>query len=169
MGIIFNPPDKELMNTLVVATDEIFHTESDDTQIPASQESREKFFALDSHCLAVDVDDAGEPRGHVLLIPTQRALVERFLKSEITEKEMFDLTQKSDSYDALYLCSALTMPKYRRRGVALNLLTTTVEKFTSRYPIDLIFAWPYSDEGMKLGRALEASTGRKVVFKASEA
>lgn len=90
MGIIFNPQDKELMNKLVLATDEIFHTESDDTQIPASQESQEKFRRLDSHCLAVDIDDAGEPRGHVLIIPTQRALAERFLRSEITEKEMFE-------------------------------------------------------------------------------
>lgn len=168
MGIVYNPEDKKLMNTLVSVTDDFFHTESDNTQIPASQESRDKFFTLDPYCLAVDIDENGEPRGHVLLIPTQKTLAERFLKNSITEKEMFDLTQKSDVYDALYVCSAVTMPKYRRQGVALNLLTTTIEKFVSRYPnpIDLIFAWPYSDEGMKLGKVLEVKISRPIVFKA---
>ena len=169
MAIIFNPEDQGLMNQLVSASEDSFHTQVDDTQIPASQETRNKFFPLDPHCLAVDITESGEPRGFVLLIPTQKALAEGFLEDRITEKDLLWKTSKTDTYDALYVCAAVTNPKYRRTGVALNLLTTTMEKFTSRYPIDLIFAWPYSVEGMKLGRALEASIGRKIVFKGSKA
>lgn len=166
MVVLFNPNDNKLVSKLVSISEGAFHTQVDDTQIPASQETQDKFLPLDPHCLAVDVTDEGEPRGFVLIIPTQKTLAEGFLKDKITERNLLWETVRSDKYDALYICAAVTNPKYRRQGVAMNLLSVTVDKFLSRYPIDLIVAWPYSDEGMKLGKALEVKIGRTIVFKA---
>lgn len=38
----------------------------------------------------------------------------RFINSEISEKELFDLTPLDTAYEAVYQCSALVLEEYRR-------------------------------------------------------
>jgi hypothetical protein len=87
------------------------------------------------------------PVAWVLIIPTTSELMHQFLEKKITEKELFDQTPVGIKYDALYLCSALVLDEYRRKGISQKLILEAVEKIRKDHPLKYIFAWPFSNEG----------------------
>ncbi|MFH2094743.1 MAG: hypothetical protein ABIJ16_03500 [Bacteroidota bacterium] len=61
------------------------------------------------------------PAAWLLLIPTSTSLMEKFLKGNITERELFDMTPAGIHYEAIYLCSALVLEEFRRLGIIHNM------------------------------------------------
>ena len=70
--------------------------------------------------LVYEADDRGNPITWVIVMPTQRELAERFLRKEVNERELLDLTKPEAKYGALYLCSAITVPEHRGEGRGSN-------------------------------------------------
>lgn len=106
-----------------------------------------------------EYDDGHGPVAWVLLIPTTAELMNRFLKSEISEQELLDMTPIKAKYEALYLCSAMVLEEYRRKGIAGKLTLEAVEKIRKDHPLKALFVWTFSKEGLLGSEALARMTG----------
>lgn len=144
--------------------EDIFGTEKDPGQIPITKEYGEILERLTPHWIKYRLDDYGEPIAWSVVVPTQLDLMHKFMRGEITEKELVDLTKHQDEYEALYLCAAVTIPQYRRKGYALE---TMIEAINNVPHVEnaVLFAWAYSEEGRKLVEKLSGVLGDKILVK----
>jgi GNAT superfamily N-acetyltransferase len=94
----------------------------------------------------------------LLVIPTTSDLMNRFLAKEITEKELFNLAPPDTAYEALYLCSALVLEEYRRKGIIKQLALKAIEDIRKDHPLKCLFVWAFSKEGDLASEALSVLT-----------
>jgi len=106
----------------------------------------------------------GEPISWVVVLPTQAELMEKFLKGEINESELLDLTKSQDRYEALYICAAFTVPEHRRKGFVLQMFKEALDAIPHTDDAKL-FAWPFSNEGRKIIEKLNQVLGVKILIK----
>jgi predicted GNAT family acetyltransferase len=92
----------------------------------------------------------------------------RFLDNKISEKELYELTPLNISYEALYLCSAMVLPEYRRKGIAEKLTFKAIESIRKDHPIKELFVWAFSKEGEALSEKIAALTGLPLRKKEAE-
>lgn len=131
---------------LIKLADEVFAVKSDPSQLDVNQEVLERLHQI--HPATVSECDHGDgPVAWVLVIPTTIDLMNRFVKSEISEKELFELTPLNASYDAVYLCSALVLDEYRRKGITKQLCIGAIENIRTDHPLKATFVWAFSPEG----------------------
>ena len=131
---------------LVQLADEVFAVKSDPSQLDVNPEVLERLQKM--HPATVSAfDDGNGPVAWVLLIPTTLELMNRFLDNQISEKELFNLTPLDIKYDAIYLCSALVLEEYRRKGITKNLAMSAIENIREIHPIKAAFVWAFSPEG----------------------
>lgn len=131
---------------LIQLAEEVFAVKNDPEQLDVDQEVINRLQQM--HPLAVSAyDDGNGPVAWLLLIPTTHDLMERFLNKEISEKELFNLTPIHTRYDALYLCSALVLEEYRRKGIVRRLALAAIENIRQDHPLKSLFVWPFSIEG----------------------
>ena len=131
---------------LVQLADEVFAVKSDPSQLDVNPEVLERLQKM--HPATVSAfDDGNGPVAWVLLIPTTLDLMNRFLVKEISEKELFNLTQLNIKYDAIYLCSALVLEEYRRKGITKNLAMSAIDVILKDHPLKAAFVWAFSPEG----------------------
>ncbi len=144
-------------------TEKYFGTQNDPDQIPINRDSLEKFYALSSYCLNCAYE-GDKPVSWTVSIPTSLKLMNDFLEQRITEKELFNQTQTGDN-EALYICSAFTVPEFRGKGIAKVLLTEQTQAFLSDNPNMEVFTWIWSNEGDKLVKSLPDEIADKVKFR----
>ena len=131
---------------LVQLADEVFAVKSDPSQIDVNAEVLERLYKL--HPATVSAFDNGNgPVAWVLLIPTTLDLMNRFLERQISEKELFDLTPLEAKYDAVYLCSALVLEEFRRKGIASQLALTAIDNMCEMHQLKAVFVWAFTPEG----------------------
>lgn len=145
----------------------IFRTSRDADQIPVTKESGRKLDKLTPHWIQYELDEKENPISWVVVLPTSLDLMEKFLKGEITERQLLDLTKPQEIYQAIYLCAAITIPKYRRKGLAIKLLKKAIDSIPHTEDT-VLFAWPYSKEGAEVIKKLETELGVKVLIKKSK-
>ena len=138
---------------LIKLADEVFAVKSDPSQLDVNQEVLERLHKIHPATIS-EYDDGNGPVAWVLLIPTTLDLMNRFLKSEISEKELFELTPLNTSYDAVYLCSALVLKEYRRKGITKQLCISAIENICKKHPIKALFVWAFSAEGDLAGEKI---------------
>ena len=80
--------------------------------------------------------------------------MEQFLQKDIGEKELLDRTPLGARYDALYLCSALVLPEFRRKGLARALVLYAARAIMKDHLIDTLFVWSFSVEGNRLAEKI---------------
>lgn len=131
---------------MIQLADEVFAVKSDPAQLDVNEEVLERLKQMHPATIAEFADRNG-PVAWVLVIPTTTELMNQFLKKKISEKELFDLTPLNIRYEAVYLCSALVLEEYRRKGLAKKLSVEAVEKIRRDHPIKALFAWPFTPEG----------------------
>lgn len=143
---------------LIQLADEVFAVKSDPSQLDVNPEVRERLHQI--HPATVSAyDDGNGPVAWVLLIPTTIGLMKRFLESEISEKELFELTPLNISYDAIYLCSALVLEEYRRKGITKQLALAAIESIRAKQPLKAAFVWAFSPEGDKAAEMIARLAG----------
>ncbi len=131
---------------LVQLADEVFAVKSDPSQLDVNPEVLERLQKM--HPATVSAfDDGNGPVAWVLLITTTLELMNRFLDNQISEKELFNLTPLNIQYDAIYLCSALVLEEYRRKGITKNLAMSAIEIIRKDHPLKAAFVWAFSPEG----------------------
>jgi N-acetylglutamate synthase-like GNAT family acetyltransferase len=83
----------------------------------------------------------------------------RFLANEISEKELYELTPLKAKYDAIYLCSALVLDEYRRKGITKQLALKAIEKMCKKHTLQAVFVWAFSPEGDKAAERIAQLAG----------
>lgn len=143
---------------MIKLAEDIFAVKNDPDQLDVNEKVIERLLKL--HPGAVSSYDVGNgPVAWVLVIPTTFDLMSRFLEKKISEKELFDLTPLNTSYEALYLCSALVLEEYRRKGITKKLVLKAISDIQRDHPLKFLFVWPFSREGDKASVSIAESAG----------
>lgn len=142
---------------LVQLADEVFAYKNDPQQLDVDPAVLERLREIHPATLAERMEDNG-PVAWVLVIPTTLELMNRFLKSEISEKELFDLTPTHSTYEALYLCSALVLKEHQKKGIGKDLTFQAVEKIRKDHPLRALFVWVFTKEGEALSQTIARLT-----------
>ena len=143
---------------MIRLADEVFDTKHDPAQISVSEETIPRLKAI--HPAAVTGEEnADGPIACILLIPTTHGIMELFLSKRITEQELLDRTLPGQSYQAIYLCSALVLPEERRRGLAKRLVKEAIASIRGDHPISDLFFWPFSVGGDALATVIAQELG----------
>ena len=142
---------------MIALAGEFFATKDDPSQLSVTEEVMERLTALHPASLSEHVEGDG-PVVWVLLIPTTRELMQAFLKGSVTEQQLYEQTPVGVSYDAIYLCSALVLPEFRRKGLAKELAVKAVNRIRRDHPVKALFSWPFSIEGERLAHAIAEET-----------
>jgi hypothetical protein len=138
--------------------DEFFSVKNDPSQLNVTPEVMEKLKLIHPATLS-DYSTPDGPVVWILVIPTTGDLMRRFISKEIDEPALLDLTPVPGTYDALYLCSALVLPEYRKRGLALDVAVGAVESIRRDHPIASLFYWEFSEEGRMLAEKISRRSG----------
>lgn len=131
---------------LIKLADEVFAVKSDPSQLDGNQYVLERLHKIHPATVS-EYDDGNGPVAWILLIPTTIELMNRFIKSEISEKELFELTSLNAKFEAIYLCSALVLEEYRRKGITKQLCINAIENISKEHPLKAAFVWAFSPEG----------------------
>ncbi len=143
---------------LIRLAEETFAMNSDPTQLQVDQAVRERLIKIHPATLSEFSDENG-PVAWLLLIPTTKTLMERFLTKEITEKELYEMTPLDIEYDAIYLCSGLVLPEYQRKGIIQGMALKAIEKIRINHPIQFLFNWAFTEGGDRAAERLSELTG----------
>ncbi len=131
---------------MIQLADEVFASKNDPSQLDVNQEVLQRLQRIHPATVS-EYDDGNGPVAWVLLIPTTTDLMNRFLNKEISEKELFELTPLDTPYEALYLCSAMVLAEFRRKGIAKQLALSAIENIRKDHPVKAMFVWAFSPEG----------------------
>ena len=145
-----------LERMLQLAT-EVFDVKNDDNQLDVNEEVLEKLRLIHSNTVS-EFNDENGPVIWLIAIPTTIELMELFVDSKITERELLDLTPVNSLYQVLYLCSALVLPEYRRQGKTLQMALTAINNIKKEHPIKYLFVWSFSKEGDALAQKISSIT-----------
>ncbi len=130
-----------------------FTTHQDPDQIPVNEENRRWIYEHIPECLNIIRDDE-KIVGFSFILPTSYQIMEAFLSKKINEAKMFEEVKSSWSntfIDAIYLCSAVVVPAYQRKGLASRAMTASIRQFTEKTGIKpSLFYWKFSVAGERL-------------------
>lgn len=143
---------------LIKLADEVFAMRTDPDQLNVDQEILVRLKEIHPATIAEETVENG-PVAWLLIIPTTIELMNRFISREINEKELFEMTGPGDKYEALYLCSALVLEEYRRKGIIKRLALTAIEDIRRDHPLKALFVWSFTKEGDLAAEALAGLTG----------
>lgn len=124
----------------------VFAAKYDPNQLDVDEDVITQLKKLHPDTVSESVEGDG-PVAWVLVIPTTTELMQRFLMREISEKELLDLTPTTAKFESIYLCSALVLEEYRRKGIVKQLTLQAIESISKQFPIKSLFVWPFSHEG----------------------
>ena len=154
------------LERMIELAGEFFAAKDDPSQLSVTEEVMERLAAIHPASLSEHVEGDG-PVVWILLIPTTGALTDMFLKGMITEQQLYERTPLGGSYDVIYLCSALVLPEFRRRGLARDLAVEAVNRIRRDHPVKALVCWPFSVEGESLARAIAGATGLPLLARKS--
>src|ERR1035437_10112485 len=137
---------KTNLERMIQLAEEAFAIKNEPDQLGVDQDVIERLHKIHPSTVS-EHDDGNGPVAWVLMIPTTLDLMNKFLEHKISEKELFELTPIGASYEALYLCSAMVLEEYRRKGIAKKLVKEAIENITKQHNIKALFVWAYSKEG----------------------
>jgi ribosomal protein S18 acetylase RimI-like enzyme len=152
---------KSNLERMIKLAEEVFDNRNDPNQLDVNDEVRKQLLELHPSTLS-EYDDGNGPVAWILIIPTTIDLMNQFLDNKINEKQLLSLTPKNHPYDAIYLCSALVLPEYRRKGIAKRLTTEAIENIQKTNSIKALFVWPFSKEGDIGAESIAKATGIKL-------
>lgn len=138
---------------MIALSDEVFYAKNDPNQLSIDQDVIEALEKIHPATIS-EFDNGNGPVSWVLLIPTTQELMDQFLSKEITEKELFEKTPLSISYEVIYLCSALTLPDYRNKGITKQLAMYAIEQIMKDHPIHTLFVWAFTKDGEFASKSL---------------
>jgi hypothetical protein len=129
--------------------DEFFDVKNDPDQLAVDAGVLQKLRDMDPSSRVEITNDDG-PIAWILLVPTTAELMKHFLEGSLSEQQLFDQTPVGARYDAVYLCSAIVLPEFRRMGIAREATIKAIREISSRHPITSLFLWAFSTEGINL-------------------
>lgn len=141
------------LERMIALADEVFDARQDPDQLQVDDEVLTRLESIHPACVS-EYDDGDGPVAWILMLPTTGSLMQKFLTGEYSENKLYLATPQTGPYDAVYLCSALVLPEYRRQGIARRLALEAVGRLIADHPIRDLFVWTFSEEGAAASRAL---------------
>ncbi len=123
---------------MVKLAEEFFETRNDPCQISVNEEVLEKLHAIHPASVTQQADEDG-PVAWILVIPTLREIMEKFLSLTINEQQLLDQTPLGAAYDSIYLCSVLVLPEYRGKGLATRLTVKAIQSIQKQHSVSSLF------------------------------
>ena len=148
----------DYFDRMIALADEFFGAKRDPSQISVDLNVRKALTRIHPRTMSERRTKRG-PVAWGLIIPTTAELMEKFLEWEITERQLLSLTPLRGEFRALYLCSALVLPEFRRKRYAERLILKAVRDVRKDHPIEVLFYWSFSRVGSRLARAISRETG----------
>jgi hypothetical protein len=142
---------------MIKMADEVFAVKDDPDQLNVNQEVIRRLRRLHPSTIS-EYNDGSGPVAWILLIPTTLGLMKRFLKMEINEKELFEMTFPGDTYEAIYLCSAMVLEEYRRKGIMKKLTLSAIHQIRKDHLIKALFVWSFTQEGERASEKIAELT-----------
>lgn len=133
--------------------DEVFDIRNDPQQIQIDEEIRERLLKIHPAVFS-EYNEGNGPCVWALMIPTTEAIMHLFAARKITEQELLEQTVSETAYDVVYLCSAVTLPEYRGKGLTRKLCMEAINKFRKDYPVKYLLVWPFTEQGNHLAEKL---------------
>lgn len=143
---------------MIALAESVFNARRDPEQLDVNDQVLERLSRIHP-CSVSEQDDGNGPVAWILLIPTSLDLMDAFISGRIGERELYEQTPEGGCYDALYLCSALVLEEYRRKGVARRLTLDALSRISADHPIKALFVWTFSGEGASAAASLAMFTG----------
>ncbi len=143
---------------MIHLADEFFDVKSDPAQISVNEQVMIALRKIHPSTMTEKRTSKG-PIAWGLVIPTTYAVMQRFVSKEITERQLLRLTHAGQTFVSIYLCSALVLPEFRRRGYAERLLCNAVNEIRKDHPIECLYYWSFSAVGTKLAKAIGTKFG----------
>jgi len=143
----------ENLQRMIRLADEFFGTKRDREQISVTERDVAKLKRIHPATMTEETNADG-PIVWILIFPTTTVLMNQFLRKEINEQELLDETPVGERYEAIYLCSALVLPEYRGKGLAMKSASKAVRSIVKDHPIKNLFFWGFSSGGRRLAAAL---------------
>lgn len=140
----------------------VFDTRNDPSQISVSRRTMIRLSNIHPATLTERKTAAG-PIAWILIFPTTKRLMELFLQKKISEKVLLKRTPLGKPYDSIYLCSALVLPEYRKRGIAKRLMVRAVKAIAKDHPIQFLFYWSFSRAGKQLSLSVAKEVGLPIL------
>jgi GNAT superfamily N-acetyltransferase len=141
--------NQENLTRMIQLADENFGMKQDATQIFVNSKVISRLRKIHPAALTEKTTKKG-PIAWVLVFPTTNDLMKQFIARKINERDLLKKTPLGVPYDAIYLCSALVLPEYRRKGHATRLIRKAIKSIKKEHPIKSLFYWAFSTEGKKL-------------------
>jgi GNAT superfamily N-acetyltransferase len=138
---------------MIKLANEFFDVRNDPAQISVDEKVMARLKRIHPSTM-MDKRTAKGPVAWILVIPTTEHLMELFINKKINERELLRKTPLREKYRAIYLCSALVLPEYRKKGLAKRLLCKAVKSIKKNHPIKALFYWGFSMAGRKLARSV---------------
>lgn len=138
---------------MVSLASETFAAHNDPDQLNITEESIKLLEQIHPATLS-EYNEGDGPVVWILLIPTNSSLMNEFIKEKISEDELLNKTPLNIKYDALYLCSALVLPEFRKKGLAKKTALDAIFKIRKDHPIKILFTWNFSKEGALLSESI---------------
>lgn len=152
---------KSNFERMIELADEVFAVRNDPDQLDVNEKVIERLKQIHPDSLS-EYDDGNGPVAWILIFPTTNELMNLFLEKKISEKKLFESTPLNIKYDAIYLCSGLVLPEYRRKGIAKKLALRAIRVMRKDHPIKSLFAWAFTNEGEAGADALSKATSLPV-------
>ena len=134
------------LERMIELAGETFAAHNDPDQLNVDEEIMEQLQRIHPATISQHVEGDG-PVCWILLIPTTTDIMNQFINGEISETELLNKTPLDEKYDALYLCSCLVLPEFRRKGLATRIIYDAIKSIRDYHPIKTIFVWNFSNEG----------------------
>jgi GNAT superfamily N-acetyltransferase len=138
---------------MIQLAEEVFAVKNDPEQLDVNEDVLERLQKIHPASVS-EYDDGKGPAAWILLFPTTTELMNKFLEKKISEKELYNLTPIDAKYEAIYLCSAMVLEEYRRKGIAKKLTLDAIEKIKKNHSIKALFVWAFTKEGDMAAEAL---------------
>ncbi|MFL5763391.1 MAG: GNAT family N-acetyltransferase [Bacteroidia bacterium] len=131
---------------MIKVAEEVFDAKNDPDQLDVDEEVIAHLQKIHPAAVSEESDENG-PIAWILIIPTTLSLMKDFLDKKISEKELYDRTPLNEKYEAIYLCSGIVLPEYRRKGIAKRLTLHAIAEMSKQHTFKAIFEWPFTSEG----------------------
>lgn len=134
------------LHRLLQLVEETFDVKNDPEQLDVNQAVITRLQQMHP-CAMTEITNDDGPIAWALLIPTTTDVMNRFLLKEISEKQLYELTPIDAKFETVYLCSAIVLPEFRRKGLLKMVLTDAILEIRKEHPIESLFVWAFTQEG----------------------
>ncbi|MBI3234721.1 MAG: hypothetical protein HYZ42_11910 [Bacteroidetes bacterium] len=146
---------------MIALAEQVFDIKNDPSQIDVNEEVIKLLQEIHPATVS-EVNDGEGPIAWVIVIPTTQKLMMDFIDNKLSEKQLLEFTLQEKTFDSIYLCSALVLEEYRRKGIVKNKAIESIEEIMKQHDIGNIFVWSFTKEGDQCAEAIASKLSLKL-------